>query len=281
MKNRSRFVPALILLLFTAAGCSPDQYSVEREYWRARRLKDAIITNLGNVSQAQFEKAVRQLDNFIGMYPGNKLTTEAELDIAALQVAMKNHEKARQQLSMMLEKYADSQGICADVRFLIGNSYQIEGNWDAALAEYKRITLDYPTTIRGLEMPLYIAQYHKQRKQEDESKTAYREAIRHYTQLNSQYPNSELGLYALRNAGRCYMELEEWKSALEVFNGIARDYRGKAAIDDVLMNIAVIYAHKFKDKKKAAAALQQLVEDHPDSKFVRAAEFMLEEWSKK
>jgi tetratricopeptide (TPR) repeat protein len=271
----------ILMVLFVLAGCAPDQYSVERKYWRARKYKDAIMSNVQGSPPEQLQKAVAALTDFIRKNPSNRLAIDAELDIATLYILKNEFEKAREHLRGMKDRHSESELICSEASFLIGNSYQVEGIWDLALAEYKKVVQDYPYTIRGLDMPMYIAGYYKTQRQPQKMTKAYKEALEHYAQLNQQHPNSQLAFYSSRLTGRCYMELKDWPKALNAFQGIIATYREKVELDDILMNIAIIYAHELKDIEKASEALEQLVKDYPDSKFIKAAEFMLREWGKK
>jgi TolA-binding protein len=177
--------------------------------------------------------------------------------------------------------YSNSAMLCSEAMFLIGNSYEIEGKWDPALAEYQKVIQEYPLTNRGMDMPMYIAGYYKMKNQPLLMEDAYKKAAEHYTQLSRQYPDSTAGFNARRLAGRSYMEIKEWQKALDVFNEILQTYKGKLDLDGILMNISIIYAHELKDKEKASRALEELVKDYPNSKFIKAAEFMLKEWNQK
>ena len=271
----------LLTILFVLAGCrGTDQYSIERKYWKAKKLKEMIVTQPEAYTAEDLKKSVQTLKDFIQDYPANTLAIEAKLDIATLYMVKSEYEKARDQLREIVKDHASSQLICSEALFLIGNSYQVEGKWDMALVEYQKIKQDYPQTSRGLDIPIYIARYYKSSGQPRKMASAYREAIEFYTQLSQQYPNTQLGFHVSRLAGRCYMELEDWAKALGVFQNIINTYSGKIDLDDILMNIAIIYAHELKDIEKASLALEQLVKDYPSSRFIKAAEFMLKEWKR-
>lgn len=270
----------ILTVLFILSGCAPDQYSVEKEYWKEKRLKDMATSNPLGSTGTDVERAVKALGDFSRKYPKNQLAIEADLDIATLYMAKNEYGKAREQLRGIINDHAPSQLICSEALFLIGHSYQIEGKWDAALLEYRKLIRDYPQTTRGLDMPIYIAQNYKSKGELKKMTSAYKEAIEYYTQLSLQHPDSQLAFYASRSAGRCYMELKDWPRALSVFQKILVAYRGKVELDDILMNQSIIYAQELNNKDKAAEALEQLIKNYPNSKFLKAAEFMLREWNR-
>ena len=272
----------LLTILFVLAGCTgTDQYSIEKKYWKARKLKDMIVAQPEDYTATDLEKAVLTLKDFIQEYPATTFAIESKLDIATLYMVKSEYEKARDQLREIVDDPASSQLLCSEALFLIGNSYQVEGKWEMALAEYQKIKQDYPQTSRGLDMPIYIARYYKSTSQPKKMTSAYREAIEFYTQLSQEYPNTQLGFYVSRLAGRCHMELKDWAKALGVFQNIIDTYSGKIDLDDILMNIAIIYAHELKDIEKASLALEQLVKDYPKSRLIKPAEFMLREWKRR
>jgi len=80
------------------------------------------------------------------------------------------------QLNTIIGKHSESGGICAEATFLIGNSYQIQDKWGLALGQYKKVIQEYPITLRGIDIPIYIAQYYKAKYQPDKMMAAYQEA---------------------------------------------------------------------------------------------------------
>jgi TolA-binding protein len=272
-------ITSLIIFVsfFSLTGCSPDQYTIERQYWQLKKQRDEIISNPQASLPIQLEKAVNALTNFIQKNPENKLVVEADLDIATLYVAKNEYEKAREQLSKMLNKYSKNEAICSEVLYLRGYSYQMEDKWDSAIQEYKKIMQNYPLTTRGLDIPVYIAQYYKENHQSENMIAAYKEAVTQYVRLADRFPGSNISFYFANLIGQCYMELKEWQNALNSFNDILENYKGKGKLDGILMDVAVIYAYQLNDKERARQALQRLIREYPKSKFIKTAEVMLKE----
>lgn len=270
----------LVSFFVLVCGCSNSQYAIEKKYWHIKKQADTIFNNPYASPPKELEKAVVLLDNFIKRYPKNKLALDAEFTVGRLYIAKKEYNKARERLKSVVSKYSAFQPVCADATFLIGNSYEIEDRWDSALAMYKKIVREYPNTRRGFEIPVYIAQYYKTNYQPDKMLAAYQEAIGHYKAVTEKYPNSPTGFTAYNMIAQCYATLKDWQGAITTLNTIISNYKGKARLDGIMMNLALIYGREIKDKAKAKEILGQLIVEYPGSKLIKAAKILSKELDK-
>lgn len=277
-------IVALIIFIFAfafLAGCGSDQYAIERKYWQAQKQAEKIFKNPHASPPKELEKVVKILNNFAQKYPKSNLAVNAEFNIARLYIVKGGYDKARIQLRTLINKHRESQPICSEAIFLIGNSYEIEDKWNLALEQYKKIMQEYPTTLRGLDIPIYIAQHYKIKYQPDKMVNAYQEAMGYYKMLVDKYPNSPFA-YSVHNlVAQCYIALKDWQNAISTFNTIIENYKGKVNLDGVLVEMAFIYNNELKDKVKAKEALERLLKDYPKSRFVKAANNLLKELDKK
>ncbi|MCM8781359.1 MAG: tetratricopeptide repeat protein, partial [Candidatus Omnitrophica bacterium] len=226
-------------------------------------------------------KIVTLFDDFIKRYSQSPLVIEAEFNIARLYIAKKEYENARKQLQSIMDKYKKSDVIYSEALFLMGKTYELQDNWEAALIEYKKNIQNYPATARGLSMPIYIAQYYKTKFQPEKMRQAYQEAIRHYQDLIQRHPDSILAYNAHNLIAQCYVALKDWQSAIESYDTIVEKYKGKVNLDAILMTEASIYNTELNDKTKARQLLEQLIKDYPKSGLINVAKGMLRQWEKK
>jgi len=269
-------------LAILLAGCGNDEYAVEKRYWQAQQEANKIFKNPHSSPPRELDRVAKILSAFSQKYPNTKLAVEADFNIARLYLIKEAYDKGRMQLRATINKYRANFAICAEALFLIGNSYQIEGKWNLALEQYKKIMQDYPKTIRGLNIPIYIAQYYKIKYQPDKMLTAYQEAIAYYRSLAEKYPNSALSYSVDILVAQCYVALKDWQNALSSFKTILEEYKGKVAnLDAVLMNISVLYMNELKDKIKAREMLQRLIKEYPKSRLAKPAIALLKEMDKK
>jgi TolA-binding protein len=270
MKNI--LVVIFLAIAFLLAGCSNDEYSVEKQYWRVQKQAEKIFKNPHATPPMELDAAVRAFYNFSRNNPKTKLSVDAEFNIARLFMVKEEFDKARTQLKMMVAKYRKFTDICSEAVFLIGNSYQLQNNWNSALMQYKKIMQDYPLTQRGFSIPVYIAQYYKIKFEPDRMMAALQEAISFYKGISDKYPSTPIAYSADNVVAKCYLELKDWPSAINTLNLIIEKYKSKVKMDNVLMNVAAIYGVQLKDNIKAKETLERLIKEYPNSRLVKTAQ---------
>jgi len=272
-----KIVSLLVLgcLLLILNGCGQDQYLIEKDYWQVRKQAESIFRNPPGSPPNELERVINQLNKFIQKYPKNILALQAEFNIAGLYIVKQEYDKARQHLNSMISKYNQPE-IRSESVFLIGNSYQLQDRWEQALEQYKKIIAEYPLTIRGLDIPVYIAQYYKSKFQPDKMMNAFQEAIAHYSSLAEKYPGSPLAFKSYTLISSCYGAMKNWEEAVKALNTLVEKFKGKVDTDVVLMDIALIYKRELKDTAKAKEALEKLIKEYPKSRLVKTARTLLE-----
>jgi len=278
-----RLYPAIIslFLLSLLYGCGADQYAIEKRYWTIQKQAERIFKNPHASPPQELERAVKSFNSFIQQYPSSILAVDAEFSIARLYAVKEEYGQSRGQLRAIINKPSKSPNIAAEALFMIGNSYEIEGKWSLALEQYKKIIQEYLETPRGLEIPVYIAQYYKVKSEPEKMAAALQEAIAHYQALAVKHADSALAYRAQTLVAGCYLALKDWQSAINMFNAIVRNYKGKVKMDGILMNMALIYNNELKDKVKSQETLEKLIKEYPESRLVKTATAMLKEWEKK
>ncbi len=271
----------IVLIGLILAGCGNDQYAIEKRYWNLQKQTEKIFKNPAASPPQELERVVNLLNGFVKKFPNNNLSLQSEFNIASLYIVKEEYDKARAQLKTLLDKYSKSGAICSEVVFMIGNSYEIEDKWNSALEQYKKIMQEYATTLRGVVVPIYIAQHYKSKYQPDKMITAYQEAIEHYRQMADKYAGSPFAYQTDILIAKCYGELKDWQNAISTFNTMIEKFKGKVDPGEALVSIALIYKKELKDDIKAKQALEQLIKDYPKSRFFKTAEALLKGVDKK
>lgn len=282
--NDRRLKLSLVTLAVAAAlvgsGCSNDQYAVEQRFWRAQKQAERIFRNAKATPPKALAQTIGMLNTFAHAHPQSNMALEAELTIARLYLVKEEYEKGRRQLRILLDKYQKSATLSSTLIFLLGNSYELEDKWPQAIEEYRQLMLRYPMTLRGLTVPIYIAQHYKVTYQPDKMIAAYQEAISHYQGLIERYPVSPLSYQAYSLIAQCYVSLKEWRSAITTFQTMLTTYRNKVPLDGIYLSIAMIYKNELKDTAQAKAALTQMMSEYPTSRLCAVAKSLLAQWEK-
>lgn len=278
IKNNIRklYILTVVALSISACGCGADQYAIEKQYYKVTKQAEKIFKNPHGSPPGELNKTVETLSKFAAKYPKNALSINARLTIARLYIIKEEYEKARRELEKTINTYSKSETICAEATFLIGNSYEIQNKWDFALAQYKKIMQAYPTTMKGINIPIYIIQHYKIKFQPEKMMEASKEAIGHYTALIEKYPSSALAYRAQSLIAQCYLLLKDWIGAIDTYNTMVETYKNKMNMDGVLMNIAMLYKNQLKDKIKTKETLEKLIQVYPKSKFSSTAKSILQ-----
>jgi outer membrane protein assembly factor BamD (BamD/ComL family) len=265
---------ALFILALLAAGCSGrDQYSIEKEYWKLTRLSEQIASNPAAIPPTEIERTVKLFAGFSVRHPRTSLAVSADFAIAKIYLAKDNADMARRQLEAVAKKY-DSPEIKAEACFLTGTTYQ-EDDWEMASACFARVLRDYPLTKRGLGVPVYMAEYYRNHFEPDKMVAQYNEAVEHYRVLAARFPGTPLALEVRLMAASCYGGLKEWKNSVQTLESVVEEFRTKAQMDTVLMNIALIYRKELNDPVRYRETLGRMVKEYPGSPLISTVKGLL------
>jgi len=277
-----KIIVSLIFIVITAvlSGCADDQYAIERRYWRIQKQAMKIFKNPKATPSAQLSAVVQSMLDFSNKHPKSPLSVDAGFDIVRLYIVKDEYVEARAAAKRLIDKHLDSELVCVEATFLTGNAYEQQGKWDQALEQYRLIMRKYPATRRGLDIPIYIAQYYKKKFQPEKMVVALQGAVEHYRSVALRYPNTPLALTGHNLVGECYLALKEWQNAVDTFESVIHNYKDKAVMDNIMLNMALIYQRELKDEAKAVETLQRLIREYPKSRLVKQATALLDEWSK-
>lgn len=290
MKKNYLAIFLSLVIIFLSACSDNDYYLIEKRYYRIKKEAGRIYDNPLGSPPKELERVVGLFRDFSKKSPNNNLSLDAEFQIANLYAVKEEYNKARSQLKAIINKYPKTQSITTEAIFLTGNTYQAQDNWNAALGEYKKIIQQYPISIKGLQMPIYIANYYQLRHEPEKMISAYQEAVRHYKSLTSDKNDPRLNYLLFRLLVRCHVELKEWENALADYHAMLAEFMDKIIVtpagkirlsmDGVLIDMAFIYARELKQKDKAKEMLALLVKNYPRSIFRKSAERFLKELDK-
>jgi tetratricopeptide (TPR) repeat protein len=249
-------------MLIGILGCS-QQYQAERSLHKAMQLSKDIIATPDAVPPSQFNKAIEAYTFVFEKYPDTLISRRARMLMGSLYVAKKEYAKSREVFKKTFELYPDDEAIAIEARFSIGKSYELEGLWPSALAEYSWIIRKYPDTQAGLDLPFYIARYYEKQKDIPARNDAYLKAIEHYRNSAEKYPNTDMGFLAESLIVTCYMNQEDWGMALDSLEKILLHYPMAKSVVLSLRTAADISIRQLKDPQRAVDIFNRFIEKNP------------------
>ncbi len=279
--KKSILIVALACASLSLSGCANDDYAIEKKYWQLKKQAERIMRNPHATPPNELERTVSALNEFSQQHSKSNLGIDAEFSIAHLYVIKENYDLARQQLKKIMKKYSRSKELSAQALFLIGNSYEVEDKWSSALEQYNRILQDYSETIRGLEVPIYIAQHYKAKFEPDKMIAALGEAISHYKSIAARHPATPLSFNMDMLVAQCYLEIKDWQGAINTLNAMLTTYNGKVSFEEIFLALANIYSQKLNNPAKATEILEVLLKEYPKSKYAKPVKEMIKRLSSK
>ncbi|HEV8672415.1 MAG TPA: outer membrane protein assembly factor BamD [Methylomirabilota bacterium] len=211
--------------------------------------------------------------------PAGKLYEEGERD-----VLKGRYEAARDSLRKIIERHPDST-LVPPARFLMGESYYREKEYDKAVKEFEAFMSLYPGHAIA-----DFAQYRLARSYFDGMPTLERDqavtgkALGEFQKLVKQYPESRYAPDTIVKIEACRLRLAQkelwvadyyvrqgnWQAALQRYEVILKDYGRTPAAPQALYQKADALL-RLDRAEEAQTAFRRLVEEFPQSEWARRA----------
>lgn len=170
-----------------------------------------------------------------------------------------------------------AKGLTVKARFALAVLYEKEERWPEALALLKKIMNEYPYSQEGLRIPLYIANHYQLKDDKVQAESAFNEAISYYQKIYGENKENPLGLIAINLESTGYFNQKNWEKAIETQEKIIKEYPKSPGIPLALLNMGIVYERELKDKVKAIATYQRLIEKFPRSRLAQVAKKRVDE----
>ena len=252
-----------VLFVLLSLLDSRGDYVAEKMIWKVNQgLYNASLAPEA-VPDNVYEQIASQYQQIIRDFPGSNLVPLAYIFLGRVYILKKDYGTARTELTHVLKKYPANEAICAEAVSVIGNSYELEGNWPEALKIYEKIKVDYPLTDLGLNAPLYIANYYVQNGHSVNAQNAFNDAIVYYTEISSKHPNSEIEYKSLQLLSNCYLMQKRWDEAVKVMGDILLKYPMTKMAMPLIQSINAVTLTHIKNFDIAIAIYQNFIEKNP------------------
>jgi outer membrane protein assembly factor BamD len=211
--------------------------------------------------------------------PANKLYEEAERDLGR-----SRYDAARDQFRKIVERHPDSS-LVPQARFLIGEAYYREEEWDKAAREFEAFMNLYPAhPIADLVQYRMARSYFDGMPSLERDQASTAKAVAEFQKLLRQYPESRYAPDAIVKIEACrlrlaqkelwvadyYLQKSNWLAAIQRYDVILKDYARTAAAPQALYQKAEALT-RLERTEEARSALRRLVEEFPASEWARRA----------
>ena len=254
----------LLCIMMLLTGCY-GQYKAEREFWLTNRKYERILGRVDSTTSEEFEELIVDLRKLVISYPSWPYSALAQLRIGNLYNIQGKYDKALSEYKKVIEDFPSSTVVSAEALFVMGTIYQRKNDEQTANKYFDRVQQEYPDTLTALNIPLYLARYYKSKGRIEESNLAYDEAIQRYKTVINKAPDETKAILVLDYLVNCYNDREKWNEAIVSLRNIANRHPESASAQKALLIIARIYETKLKDKQKADAVYQEIIDKFPDT----------------
>jgi len=235
-------------------------YVGERLFWKARTLTQQIMLNPKVTPPSLFKETRERYEFIIKEYPA--LAQESLISIGGILIQEEKYQEARDVLNRARMAYPEEKVFGARSQFLLGFSYEKEGNWDAAVREFRILMEAYPTTRLALQTPLYIAR-HDQRQDTQKGAESYGEAAQYYRRLIRQYSEGPVEFFALVHLLTSYREQKKWEESLAIAQEIITKY--PTSVKAYIPTIETL-SKRLNQPERAAKIFESFIASNPNHK---------------
>jgi outer membrane protein assembly factor BamD len=212
------------------------------------------------------------------------LPAEELYQIGENEIAKRRYEDARKSLRRIVERHPNSS-YAARARFLIGESYYREAEFDKGIREFETFISFYPRhQIADLVQYRLSMSYYDQIKPIEQDQTLAGKALDHFKKLVKEYPESRYATDALGKIDICRGRLaqkEVWIAAYYTNQGntigarqrlekVLKEYGRTLVVPETLFLLAEISAREGKNDE-ATTLLRRLENEYGYTDFGRRA----------
>jgi len=223
------------------------------------------------------EKALEIYDQFYTNYENHPMAQKTSVRRSQLYRELGNYTKEREWLNQCIERYfSDNIDAAADIRLMIGKSFQDEGLWADAEKVYQEIEAQYPNSSAALQVPLLAASYRESQGQPEEAKKLLDDAISRYERLGSEESESPVADQARRLINEAYAMKGDWQQVLANVDGDMEKETVTTRKGSWLFLKALIAENRLGDKEQAQTLFQAFLKDYPSHPLAKLAKTHLD-----
>lgn len=252
-----------ITLVVGLISQSRQIYHQERILWWIQNDFKKIDVPFAPENERLVQKILDRYSNFIRKNPKSILVPKAKLMIGNTLKAQKKYSEARSVYEEIVANYQYNNEIAAQAQFAIAQSHEIEDNWPKAVTVYRSIVKEYPLTLTGFSIPYYLGSFYQARGLNSTARNAFIEAAEFYQNISTNYPDSPLGLTALKLAVKSYLAVGEWMNAFYASREALMKYPVSSSLQEIVKMIHEICVKKLNDPERVIKTYTEFITRNP------------------
>jgi TolA-binding protein len=217
------------------------------------------------------DKALQIYADIAEKYPKSKELSRAHLGMAQIYLQRGDLVTSREEYRRVIAEFPEDAAAGARAQFSLALTYEIEGEWEKALNEFRWIMDNYPSSPEALQVPVHILDHYLQFEEGELASSAYSQALRDYAKFIDKNKDSPQAVAGQWYIAQCHIKMESWQKAVSAFEVLVADYPQSPQAPLSLLTIGEIFEAQLKQPDDALRAYQRLIETYPHGQLSQLA----------
>lgn len=226
------------------------------------------------------DKAVELYNKYFALYPSHFLAAQTAVGVGMRYHQDKDFVKAREWYSKALEQYYKKDSAKqADIKLLIGKTFQDEDKWPEADVQYTEIETQYGNTTAALQVPLIRANYFQMQGDKKKSDAILDEALQKYDQLQGDGTDQKLNQFTERVRAQALAQKGDWDKVVEEVDKHMQEETVDSKKGRWLFLKALLIQNRLNKPDVAASLFKEFLQKYPNDPLAPKAKSLLENLS--
>jgi TolA-binding protein len=230
-----------------------------------------LMATLCSERLGDLQRAMDIYEDMLQRYPDSKKLSRTYLAMGQLFFQKGDLSEARQAFGRVIEDYPDDPVAGAAAQYALALSYEFEGDWDKALNEFRWVLDNYPGSREAFAVPNHILEHYRQYEEKELALTAYRQALRTYGDIVAKHPGSPQALQGQWHIAQAHILMQSWEEAAAALEQLVQDYPQSQQLLPALMSLGEIYELHLRKIDRAIGAYRMVLKFAPTSPYANVA----------
>lgn len=218
------------------------------------------------------DSAISTYRKYFSDYSEHQLAGKTAMTIGLLYSQRQEYQNARDWFQKALDEYFQTKSTeRAEIKLLLGKTYQDEVMWEEANAIYQEIEKEYDDSVAAMQIPLLRANYHRTQGDIEKSDALITEALVDYENFMAENEGTKKADYAERFKAEALAELGAWDKVIEQIEKRMASETVPARKGRWLFLKALLIQNRLEDPVQAAKVYKEFIEAYPDHPLVARA----------
>jgi tol-pal system protein YbgF len=222
-------------------------------YWRGE----------ARFKESKFNAAIEDWKALVAHEPGHPLAPRALFRTGLAWYRQQEYAQAESTFLQVLDSYGNTPDVAADARFNLGMTYKRMNRNDDAVAAYKAVVKDYPSSELANMARIRIGYIYEDAKDYPKAIAAYREL--------AASDKGKLGAEAQYLVGDCLLAVKQTGEALLAYEAVGQNFPAESGWVVTADARAAEVLESLGRDKEALARYEEIVKTSPDSNWSAAA----------